>query len=209
MNRFFTLLVKFRPGGASAFFSFPIQDLTDQSISLKALWKDEADLLSDQLTHFADHNEIKNCFEAINRVLLNHCPEPDQTTPIVAAAMHCIRNSSGTTAVHRLADELGYSERHLRKIFNQYVGLSPKRLMRIMRVTHTVRRIDAGWPYSQAQLADAGGYYDQAHMIDDFQALLGESPVPFIQRENRECVLPCCSVFSNTSARPLFTMKPN
>lgn len=40
-----------------------------------------------------------------------------------------------------------------------------------------------------AALAIDHGYYDQAHMIDDFQELVGDSPERFIQRHNRETVL--------------------
>ena len=95
-----------------------------------------------------------------------------------------------------MAKGVGITERYLRKLMIRHTGLGPKRLARIFRVTRTVGQADKGWPFGWAGLAVANGYYDQAHMIDEFQELLGASPERFIHRKNREAI---SSVFSNTN----------
>jgi len=70
----------------------------------------------------------------------------------------------------------------------QHLGLSPKRLLRIERL-HRVLANSQGGSVSWAQLAVTCGFADQAHMIREFQELLGESPTAWSSRS----ALPICS----------------
>lgn len=75
-----------------------------------------------------------------------------------------------------MADELGVSERHLRRVFRETVGLGPKafaKLARFRRALRAAREDDAaGW----ADIATAAGYYDQAHLIAEFRTIAGKTP---------------------------------
>jgi transcriptional regulator GlxA family with amidase domain len=81
--------------------------------------------------------------------------------------------------VSDVAAGLGISERHLRRVFLETAGVSPKtfaRLMRFSRATDLARGDHrAGW----AGIAAAAGYYDQAHLIEDFHAFAGATPEAF------------------------------
>ena len=75
-----------------------------------------------------------------------------------------------------VADHLGTSERHFRRVFRETVGVSPKtyaRLRRFRRAVALARRAAA--PDWAAIAADVG-YYDQAHLIADFRAIGGATP---------------------------------
>jgi AraC-like DNA-binding protein len=84
------------------------------------------------------------------------------------------RLTSGS--VYAVAGELGVSERHLRRVFRETVGVSPKAFARIARFQRALgaARGDAraGW----ADIAAAAGYYDQAHLIAEFRAIAGVTP---------------------------------
>jgi AraC-like DNA-binding protein len=74
------------------------------------------------------------------------------------------------------------SPRHLRRLCLEQAGVSPKHLMRILRFRRAVerlggRRAQVNW----ADFAAACGYYDQAHMIREFQDLAGTTPGRFLQ----------------------------
>ncbi|MFF7452357.1 MULTISPECIES: helix-turn-helix domain-containing protein [unclassified Streptomyces] len=75
--------------------------------------------------------------------------------------------------VGEVARQLAVSERQLRNLFAEGVGLSPKHYARIERV-HAVLAHAPTSPW--AELAAATGYYDQAHMTADFRALMGVPP---------------------------------
>jgi AraC-like DNA-binding protein len=78
--------------------------------------------------------------------------------------------------VFAVAAELGVSERHLRRVFRETVGVSPKAFARIARFHRALgagrQDARAGW----ASIAAAAGYYDQAHLIAEFRAIAGVTP---------------------------------
>lgn len=78
--------------------------------------------------------------------------------------------------VREVARELAVSERQLRNLFADGVGVSPKHYARIDRLRHVLTHAaTAPW----AELAAATGYYDQSHMTADFRTLMGVPPGAF------------------------------
>lgn len=96
-------------------------------------------------------------------------------TELVRAGVDAMSIRSGHVPAHvgDVARELAVSERQLRNLFAEGVGLSPKHYARISRV-RTV--LDHAATRSWADLAAATGYYDQAHMTTDFRTLMGVPP---------------------------------
>jgi transcriptional regulator GlxA family with amidase domain len=86
-----------------------------------------------------------------------------------------IVDSGGLVSVDQLAYEAGISSRQLERRFLREVGLGPKMLGRIIRfqqVFRAVERDSAAW----AEIAIACGYYDQAHLIRDFNQFAEQTP---------------------------------
>ncbi len=100
----------------------------------------------------------------------------DAQTPIQMAA---VMEQSLVPAKVRGLDE-ARSERHARRLHRNLIGVSPKLLDRILRFRHAVERIGSGQP-NWAQFAAACGYYDQAHMIHEFQEFAGCTPGRYLQ----------------------------
>ncbi|MFC9893145.1 helix-turn-helix domain-containing protein [Nocardia sp. NPDC127579] len=86
--------------------------------------------------------------------------------------------STAPTPVPALAAELAVSERQLRNLFIDGVGVSPKHFARIDRV-RTVLAHAGTTPW--AELAGATGYYDQSHLTADFRTLMGVPPAQFVR----------------------------
>ena len=78
--------------------------------------------------------------------------------------------------VNAVAADLGVSERHLRRLFRETIGVSPKAFAKLTRFHRALgaARADAhaGW----ASIAAAAGYYDQAHLIAEFRTIAGVTP---------------------------------
>jgi len=81
-----------------------------------------------------------------------------------------------SASVHSVAVELGVSERHLRRVFRETVGVSPKAFAKLTRFQRALRAARAGAPANWASIAAAVGYYDQAHLIAEFRAIAGVTP---------------------------------
>src|SRR4051812_42507619 len=66
------------------------------------------------------------------------------------------------------------SQRTLQRLFRDYVGVTPKWVLKRYRVHEAAERIASG--DSPARLAAELGYFDQPHFIQDFTAQVGRSP---------------------------------
>jgi AraC-like DNA-binding protein len=78
------------------------------------------------------------------------------------------------------ADELSVSERHLRRVFREVVGLSPKMFFKLVRFERALKAAKASCDSSWSNIAMSAGYYDQAHMIADFRSIAGATPRQFL-----------------------------
>ncbi|MEW2299654.1 helix-turn-helix domain-containing protein [Streptomyces sp. NPDC006655] len=85
-----------------------------------------------------------------------------------------VRMDRAPARVREVAHELAVSERQLRNLFTEGVGVSPKHYARIDRVRTVAIRAGSGTRWSE--LAAATGYFDQSHMTTDFRTLMGVPP---------------------------------
>jgi AraC-like DNA-binding protein len=75
----------------------------------------------------------------------------------------------------------------LTRLFQQEVGLTPKhfaRVRRFLRVVQATRPQRTGQTQQRvnwARLAVDCGYYDQAHLINEFHAFAGVSPSAYLR----------------------------
>jgi AraC-like DNA-binding protein len=90
-------------------------------------------------------------------------------------ALHAAERLTGDH-VSAVAAALGVSERHLRRVFRETVGLSPKAFAKLTRFHRALRAAREDGHASWASIAAGAGYYDQAHLIAEFRAIAGVTP---------------------------------
>lgn len=101
--------------------------------------------------------------------------------PDVARAFRRLVAGGGDVPIAQLAGEVGWSARHLTARFAAEVGLRPKEAARVIRFDRVRRRIAPG--VRLADVAAAGGYFDQAHLARDFREFAGVSPTRWLADE--------------------------
>ena len=165
--------VRFEPGMGAAFFGAHAPSLTDAEVPLGEFWGEEEERLLSALTHSSSTSGRIRTLERflIHRLDAARVPDPD-----VQSIVERIRATRGQLAVADLVRSLRWSDRHLRRRFRSTVGVGPKTFARIVRLQEAVRRASAA-PIGWADVAAEAGYYDQAHMIAEFRALAGRTPV--------------------------------
>ncbi|WP_157897786.1 helix-turn-helix domain-containing protein [Mycolicibacterium rutilum] len=86
--------------------------------------------------------------------------------------------ADGASRVGDIAALTGLSHRRFTDVFSAGVGMTPKRFARLRRFRRALDCIGAarGW----AEFAAAHGFSDQAHMIREFQAFSGLTPVEHV-----------------------------
>jgi len=169
--------VRFRPAGAFPFLRFPMSELTGRIEPLSAVVGPIAREVCGRLADARPADRIR----VLEGILLRRLGDARHDQVDVEAAVSHILRSAGRTAVSALA-VLGTGERQLERRFRERVGLSAKRLSRIIRFQSTFRAAERGAVASGAELAAACGYYDQAHFIREFRQFSGESPAAFLER---------------------------
>jgi AraC-like DNA-binding protein len=69
--------------------------------------------------------------------------------------------------------------RSLQRLFSRYVGVSPKWVIRRYRLHELLEQMHSGRHLDWAQVAIDLGYFDQAHLINDFKSITGYAPTEY------------------------------
>jgi AraC-like DNA-binding protein len=75
-----------------------------------------------------------------------------------------------------LGAQVDLGERALQRLFSDYVGVSPKWVIRRSRLHDAASRLANAEDVNLTQLAQELGYCDQAHFARDFKTIVGRSP---------------------------------
>ncbi|MEV6626692.1 helix-turn-helix transcriptional regulator, partial [Amycolatopsis sp. NPDC051114] len=102
--------------------------------------------------------------------------------PELGEAWRRMRGADGRVRVTDLAGEVGWSRRHLGERFRAELGLAPKQAARVLRFERAGRLLRQGHA-DLAALAVECGYYDQAHLTNEWRALAGCTPGTWIAEE--------------------------
>ena len=90
-----------------------------------------------------------------------------------------IYQSFGAVRVTELAEKLNLSSRTLERQFAQQVGVGAKTLARVVRFDEANTRIRTNPSVPMAELTFELGFFDQAHLINEFKALSSMTPGAF------------------------------
>ena len=87
-----------------------------------------------------------------------------------------------TTSLKEILQECSATQRTLERNFVKRTGVSPKTLMRIVRIYYLWTKIKDEKAIDYKDLVFEGNYFDQAHFIKDFKSIIGETPGFFFNR---------------------------
>lgn len=164
--------VQLRPGGLSALIGVPASELNGRIVPLQDLWGAHA---CDVLERLATA-PLEARADVIAEVLVERLAASAAADRRAAEGVRRIVGSHGKTTIRDLADGLGVGERRLEQIFRREVGLSPKALCRVTRFRAAVDHVFESPSCSWAEVAHACGFYDQAHLVNEFRAMAGVAP---------------------------------
>jgi AraC-like DNA-binding protein len=196
------LIVRCFPWGLRAFTQAPLDELTNKCEALEFLFpRDEVNYCLDRIrraqTATAKVKVVQSfLMKQIDRVRIH-----DRMDELVYQAATQICGTHGNLAVTGLARQLRLSRRQLDRRFLRVVGVSPKRLVGIVRFQKSLRFHRQG--FSGAEVAQFAGYFDQSHMSKDYhrfadcsvsQIFAGLPATPLMTQYNQ----PRLSQFYNT-----------
>lgn len=174
-----SLQVDLTPLGARRIFGVPMHELGNRVVALDDLLGSRSQVLSEELHGQPGWDDRFAILDAVLLDRLSRAPEIPQS---IAFAWDWLERSQGKANISGLASELGWSHRYLIAQFREHIGLPPKKLARILRFERALRAIHREETVCLASLAQAAGYFDQAHLHRDFREFTGRTPAELVNR---------------------------
>lgn len=165
--------VDFTPPGAYRLFGMPLSELSGLMVPLDELGDPDLEAVARRLGDVTDWNAR---LDLIEDWLIGRLTGAAPIGSEIDAAWRVILGRGGVVRIGALAEEIGWSRKHLVHRFHAEIGLAPKvvaRMARFHRALALARSVGAD---RLADVAYQSGYADQAHFNRDFLEFAGRTP---------------------------------
>lgn len=169
--------VKFRPGGFYPFVRLSISSLCEQPLEVSRVLDVSAASLEEQL--LTDGRDVDK-ISYMDQLLCAHLPAEDTQARLVHDIVQQIELNRELLRVDDLSSFWNIHTRKLQRLFNQYVGIGPKTVIKLYRLQNAAELIDRGLHCDLVKLSQELGYHDQPHFIKDFKSIIGSTPEEYI-----------------------------
>jgi AraC-like DNA-binding protein len=173
---------RFKHGAASSLLPYPVKELEQRFVPLAGVWPELHQSLSRPMEANVELPELFKHLEAGLGQLLQAARKPDV---MIRKAVKLIAQHAGDLEVSAMAEQLGVSRQTVKHKFDQHVGVSPKLYGKLRRFQAVLRRLANEAKVDWTRLAQESGYYDQAHLIREFNHFTGFSPQKFLKNLER------------------------
>ncbi|HYF83898.1 MAG TPA: helix-turn-helix domain-containing protein [Clostridia bacterium] len=168
-----TFGVDFKPIGLYRFLNIPMWEFTNNSPELNSVSYSTFHQLAESMVNAESIGEQIHTVESF---LIKQLNKVKSSQSPVMEALYTICETSGSIRVSELASRLFISERSLRRLFRDCVGISPKTLCRITRLQSVMKNCMGDKQLNFLMAAYDNGYFDQSHFIKDFREFCGYTP---------------------------------
>ncbi len=172
------LQVDFTILGMSLFLGRPLHELRNQAVELEDVFGAAARALTSRLR---DAPTWDDRFDMLDAEIAKRLGGARQVPAEVLWTWRRIVASGGSVRVGSLAEETGYSRKHIVSRFTEQIGLAPKLFARVLRFGQAVTALNTSSAPRLAEIAAGCGYYDQPHFDRDFRAFAGVTPTELLR----------------------------
>lgn len=175
------------PLAARRILGVPLGELANRAVAVEQLPGGWLDRLRRRL---AETPGWPGRFALLDAAIAARLATTDPVDPRLSRAWRRLAGSGGEVPVGAVAEELGWSRRHLAARFRREVGLTPKTTARLLRFARAYATLTDGRPGplstpfvgrgGWADVAVRCGYYDQSHLIREFHEFAGDSPTALL-----------------------------
>jgi AraC-like DNA-binding protein len=155
----------------------PIAQLANRVLPLDAMIGANATSLGEQLAAATPHRQ----FQLIDAFLQRRLYPPKPAERPIWWAMHRLAAQHAPEVAH-LANDIGWSRKHLSARFTAITGFSPQTFRRLARFDRFAAAMRANPAQPLAQLAADAGYHDQPHLTRDVTEFSAMTPAELRRR---------------------------
>ncbi|MCG6145827.1 helix-turn-helix domain-containing protein [Leptospira bandrabouensis] len=177
-----TLIFRLTTIGGYQIFPFPLHESTNKILYFSDIFGKPVNNLEESISNIKDPYRIS---DSIQEFLIYMKNLLNRENPIVNYVVSQIQIQKGQYFIQEIFEDIGYSKRYIDKLFQSYVGVSPKLISSIERfqsIYKTWAKTDI-IHFQKLGLLDL--YYDQSHFIKEFKKYTGHSPNRFTSKENQ------------------------
>lgn len=171
--------VRFLPSMFPMLFQIKASGLSNRYELLSLVAPETADFIKSHLHEEQHVEEIKSSFDAYFLRCLSHTQF--DYDPRFYRALSVILGKCGMVDLEKDLNT-GISERQLRRLFDFYIGTSPKTFSQVVRFQSILQAEPSARWMKQDKLFFDAGYYDQAHFIKEFKTFYGITPGQAFER---------------------------
>jgi AraC-like DNA-binding protein len=156
----------------------PAPHLVNQIVALDELWRrNEVERLHGSLID----RPVAAGLEILREELLQRLHRAAPVPTLEGEAARLLSARRGRLAIDTVAAHYGISRQRFARRFQDATGVSPKLFARIVRFQGLVYSLLSTDVSEWAEVAPGAGFYDQAHMINEFRGFTGAPPTTFFQ----------------------------
>jgi len=168
--------IRFYPWAAHLFFKEEMKSFKNMNISLENCLKELFDNRYDIM-----NVPIESRIQTLEIYIIKRLSEQYKINDTVMSAMSLIVKSKGVISQKSIVEDTCISERQLQRLFNNYIGLSPKATSDIVRFQNIVRESNQTSNIDWHETAYNYKFNDQSHLIRHFKKFYGLSPTKVFQ----------------------------
>jgi len=171
--------IKFRPGAFYPFLKRPLSTITNRSIPITQIFGEDTKELERSVLGL----EFGPSRARVAEEFLRHrLPERDENALFAGEIIEEICLNRDIVSVDRVVERFGLNKRRLQRMFNTYIGVTPKWVIKLYRLHECVERLNSDEKVDFAELAQDAGYFDQAHFVKDFKSVVGHTPGGYLKQ---------------------------
>ncbi|HEX4212783.1 MAG TPA: helix-turn-helix domain-containing protein [Candidatus Dormibacteraeota bacterium] len=171
--------VKFTPAGFHQILKGPVSALTDRRVAVGTILGGPGrELVRGIRAEPEDEGRIELAMAFVRARI----GDGDSRVATVNGVVARIAAEADLLRAEQVAERTGIARRTLQRLFQEYVGVGPKWVIRRYRLHEAAERLAAGDSVDLADLALELGYFDQAHLARDFHATTGSTPAEYARR---------------------------
>lgn len=174
-------ILNFQKGKSYPFSDMPLHELTDSVVDGELVLSRE---IHDLRARIQDTPDIKQKFSTAENYLTKKFLNKLVANPFIDFAVQKIIHSPHQITIEEISRKVGYSQKHLIKIFKDNVGVTPKNFLKIIRFQKVIQDISLLKRPNWMSITLESGYYDQAHFINDFKEFSGFTPNAYLKKQS-------------------------
>lgn len=189
----YSLGIRFQPGAAFAVVGDSVHEFENGLTSLSLIAKQSSDDLANRLERHGSNTPAQ--VRVLNAFFANTFADSKEVSKTALSIAYEIQRFGGKESIRTLTEKYALTRQFISRIFKQYIGLNPKTYSRVVKFNRLLKLMEGQTTADWLDMVLAHNYYDQSHLIGEFNAFTGMTPSAYTSRASD----PASFHFSNTA----------